>query len=695
MTGSGAVVLVAGLAAMLVASAVLPVALGGFDAASGGTAASGSGVVAEAVDGACSAAGPTGPTTTCSPSVDLLPAPNGSSPSTASSTVTNTGSLPVSTSVGLTACGVATVATSGSAATTAVVHGGISSAGFDSPGPIGGRSLLVSGGSGFVGASGSSATGLQQFTMLAWVRAGPGQGGGILSFSNTTSPASATDYDRHLWIDGSGAVVVGVYPGSVQEAVGTSVVTNGAWHLVAATLGPSGLSLYVDGRRQAANAAATSAQAYSGWWSVGAAKLAGWANAPTLTNGVSTFTGSLAGVAVLPAALTASQVTMLARSTSFGAYAASVAGATPVEWWPLQDAAPTPVTSGVGLASSLYLDSSSAGDSGTAVGAVTTAASGGPLGGGATSFPGGTAYIQTGAPGVGFPAVNGPQQFTLLAWVRAGPGQGGGILGFSNATSPTSASSWDRLLWIDGSGAVVAGVYPGSVQEAVGTSLVTNGAWHLVAATLGPSGLSLYVDGTPQAVNAAATSAQAYSGWWSVGAARLASWANAPALTNGVSTFTGSLAGVAVLPTALSATQIAELAATSTFPAYAAVVAADAPLADWTLQTELTAPCQGVLATVAATVGATTTCIAPAAPTGVACPSATAGIALQSLLGTPALETAVLPAAATASFAITLVDAPGLPVSYAGVQLAVDVDVGVQAGTWTVAVDAPGSWSEL
>ena len=687
--------LVAGVAVILAAAATLPSALGGFDAASGGPGASGSGVVAETVDGACSAAGPTGPTATCSPSVDLLPALNGSSPSTASSTVTNTGSLPVGTSVGLTACGVATVASSGSAATTAVVHGGLSPAGFGGSGPIGGRSLLFSGGSGFVGANGPAAAGLQQLTLLAWVRAGPGQGGGIVSFSNATSPASATSYDRHLWIDGTGAVVAGVYPGSVQEAVGTTAVTNGAWHVVAATLGSSGLSLYVDGKLQAVDTAATSAQAYPGWWSVGAAKLVGWANAPALTGGVSIFTGSLAGVAVLSTALSATQITMLAGSTSFAAYAASVAGATPGEWWPLQDAAPTPVTSGAGLASGLYLDSSSAGDSGAAVGAVTTAASGGPLGGGTTSFPGGTAYVQTGAPDVGFPAVSGPQQFTMVAWVRSAPGQGGGILGFSNATSPTSASSWDRLLWIDGSGAVVAGVYPGSVQEAVGTTAVTNGAWHLVAATLGSSGLSLYVDGSLQAVDTAATSAQAYSGWWSVGAARLVSWANAPALTNGVSTFTGSLAGVAVLPTALSATQIAGLAAASTFAAYAAAVSTDAPLADWTLQTELTTPCQGVLVTVAATVGATTTCIAPAEPTGVACPSATTGIVLQDLLTAPAFGTTVLPAAAAASFVVTLVDAQGLPASYAGVQLAVDVDVGVQAGTWTASVAAPGSWSDL
>ncbi len=79
----------------------------------------------------------------------------------------------------------------------------------------------------------------------------------ILSFANTAVPANVSNYDRHLWIDGSGHLVAGVYPGSVQEVTSTSTVTDGAWHLAAVTLGSSGLSLYLDGVLQQSNRAAT------------------------------------------------------------------------------------------------------------------------------------------------------------------------------------------------------------------------------------------------------------------------------------------------------------------------------------------------------------------------------------------------------------------------------------------------------
>jgi len=69
------------------------------------------------------------------------------------------------------------------------------------------------------------------------------------------------------------------------------------------------------------------------------------------------------------------------------------------------------------------------------------------------------------------------------------------------------------------------------------------------------------------------------------------------------------VAGVSVLPTALSAAQSAALYASASFSAYAAAVSADGPSQFWPLQREAVAD---GCAFVAATVEVATTCVLPA-----------------------------------------------------------------------------------
>lgn len=166
----------------------------------------------------------------------------------------------------------------------------------------------------------------------------------------------------------------------------------------------------------------------------------------------------------------------------------------------------------------------------------------------ATTFPG-TATV----PGTSKIAQAGPQVFTEEAWFRTTTTTGGKILGFGNSATGNS-SNYDRHVYLTNAGNLVFGVYDGTVQTVTSPKTYNDGAWHHVAATLGPAGIQLYVDGALTGTKASARVAQQYNGYWRVGGDNLASWTSAPS----TSKFTGDIDEVAIYPTALSATQIAQ-----------------------------------------------------------------------------------------------------------------------------------------
>ncbi|WP_345432833.1 PKD domain-containing protein, partial [Modestobacter marinus] len=144
-------------------------------------------------------------------------------------------------------------------------------------------------------------------------------------------------------------------------------------------------------------------------------------------------------------------------------------------------------------------------------------------------------------------AIDGPQTFTVEAWFQTTSWSGGKIVGFGSANTGLSGS-YDRHVYMDGTGRVSFGVYPGSSQVVRSSTRYNDGRWHHVAASLGPNGMALYVDGRLVGSRAAVTKAQAYRGYWRIGGDR--SWSGAPY-------FNGSIDEVAVYPTALPADVVA------------------------------------------------------------------------------------------------------------------------------------------
>ncbi|WP_375475889.1 LamG-like jellyroll fold domain-containing protein [uncultured Jatrophihabitans sp.] len=151
----------------------------------------------------------------------------------------------------------------------------------------------------------------------------------------------------------------------------------------------------------------------------------------------------------------------------------------------------------------------------------------------------------------------GPNTFTVSAWVKTTSKTGGKIIGFGDGL--TSTSHADRSVYLDNAGHVYFGVYSGGVYTVSSSQTVNDGQWHLVTATLGTGGMTLYVDGTQVGANASATKGQSYTGTWYVGGGLVGgSWAGSPTskYLNGV------IGDVAVFATALTPSTVsAEYAA--------------------------------------------------------------------------------------------------------------------------------------
>ena len=177
----------------------------------------------------------------------------------------------------------------------------------------------------------TSLSGPSTFTAQAWIKTTSTRGGKILGFGDSATGTSS-NYDRHLYMDNSGKIFFGVYPGAVKTVRTTGSYNDGQWHQVVGTLGQGGLSLYVDGVKIATDPTVTGAQNYSGYWKIGGDNLRGWTNQPSSAN----FAGSIDDVSIYPTQLTDQQVVdqfkaaggLLPNVAPTAAFTSSVTGST-------------------------------------------------------------------------------------------------------------------------------------------------------------------------------------------------------------------------------------------------------------------------------------------------------------------------------------------------------------------------------
>ena len=165
------------------------------------------------------------------------------------------------------------------------------------------------------------------------------------------------------------------------------------------------------------------------------------------------------------------------------------------------------------------------------------------------TFNGTSNYISTSV------AYANPSTFSVSIWFKTTTSVGGVLSGFSSLQTGGGGSR-DRFIYMTGTGMLYFGLAPGSVKKYVSTTSAYNdGNWHMATATLGASGMKLYVDGSLAASDAAVTTAESYTGYWRIGHDDIATWPNEPSSHY----FQGSLDDAIVYQRELSASEIGVL----------------------------------------------------------------------------------------------------------------------------------------
>jgi PKD repeat protein len=371
-----------------------------------------------------------------------------------------------------------------------------------------------------------------EVTVQAWMQTTSSSGGRIIGFGSSQTNNSVSN-DLVLYVNSGNRIGFATANGT-RSVTSTRTVNDGQWHLVTATAGADGISLYVDGRRVGRDQAPVTMATFQGFWRMFADQTSSLPNKPSNAG----LSGTIDEVSVFPSVLSQSQIQSLylasGRSPAWttpapaDSYGAAITGSSPDFYWRLNE------TSG-----STVVDSSASGQDGTVVTGVSFGATGSPA---STPSRGATFNGSSGLV-VAKEAWNNPKTYTAEAWFKTTTTRGGKIIGFGSATTGLS-TSYDRQIVMLNNGRLQFGT-DGAVRSlAETTTAYNNGQWHHVAATQGADGMKLYVDGVLVASNAA-TDARNYVGYWRLGGDR----------TFGGTTsnyFAGDIDEVAVYPVALT-----------------------------------------------------------------------------------------------------------------------------------------------
>lgn len=146
------------------------------------------------------------------------------------------------------------------------------------------------------------------------------------------------------------------------------------------------------------------------------------------------------------------------------------------------------------------------------------------------------------------PQVYSDDSMSVETWFRTSS-PNGQMVGFGNNGSVTGTSSTtDQSLYLAG-GRVTWAVFDSAMRTVQSPSTYADGAWHHAAATLGPDGMKLYVDGALVGSRASTTYARGFFGYWKIGG---------DSTPSGTLNFAGDLDEVAVYKTTLPAAAVAQ-----------------------------------------------------------------------------------------------------------------------------------------
>jgi len=155
------------------------------------------------------------------------------------------------------------------------------------------------------------------YSEIIWFKTTSNQGGKLIGFESSQTGVSNSNsggqYDRHIYMDGNGALTFGAWTGATTTVSSGPGYNDGKWHMAVATMGSTGgMRLYIDDLLVGSRAYVNS-QDYTalggGWWRVGCGNLSGWGSYTTQTN--YGFTGSLDEATVYTTEISASDIDKL------------------------------------------------------------------------------------------------------------------------------------------------------------------------------------------------------------------------------------------------------------------------------------------------------------------------------------------------------------------------------------------------
>ena len=360
------------------------------------------------------------------------------------------------------------------------------------------KSTNFGGGDGF-GATASPIPGPDVFSVETWFRTTTTSGGKIVGFGNANTGTS-TNYDRHIYMEPDGRITFGIYNNGSYTATSPGALNDGQWHQAVGTMGPSGMSLYIDGKRVGTNGGTSTAQPYSGYWRIGG-------DSPWSGNAY--FAGDIDDVAIYPTTIplttvqshyTASGRTLNVPTRPTDAYGQAVWDASPTctGAWVTPTARPrTPVrtspTAPTRAATSRARPARSTGRPTRRSPSTAATASCRPTR--STATRGTTRWSRGSRP-------------RRPAAARSSA---------SAARRPGTSGCYDRHIYMDNDGRLTFGVWTGFTNTITTPTAVNDGQWHHVVATQSTTeGMKLYVDGALVGTNGQ-TDAQDYAGYWRVG----------------------------------------------------------------------------------------------------------------------------------------------------------------------------------
>ena len=230
-------------------------------------------------------------------------------------------------------------------------------------------------------------------------------------------------------------------------------------------------------------------------------------------------------------------ITNVATKAPLNSYGKAVFNSGPAQYWPLND------TGGAVAA-----DVSGNDDSGTYTTTGITYQAHSPAEG---NYYNGVTLNGSSGQIVATQPITNPTSYTEEMWFKTSTKSGGDLMSFGDAASGFSDSR-DRMVWMSNNGQLNFGIYTGQTVVVQSPNSYNDGKWHYVVATQGADGMDLYVDGKLVGNNASSGAAQAYLGYWRVGAENLVGWPNSSTSNY----FSAVISDVAFYNSELSAGQV-------------------------------------------------------------------------------------------------------------------------------------------